>query len=116
MLVPISTATNTAGAVIDLPYVPNSIISDPAGLLLYLGSSSGIMEVTVSTGTVTTIAGVNGTIVAISPDGDYPVAVGPVANSIRYFDVANQVEVSGHLGDTTNSSAYTPDSNLPTSG
>ncbi len=44
-LIPISTSTNTAGTAITLPYLPNSIIIDPAGNNLYLGSSSGLMAV-----------------------------------------------------------------------
>ncbi len=111
-LVPISTSTNTAGTVIALPHLPNSIIADPAGRTLYLGSSFGLMGVNLSTSAVSTIAAVTGTIEAISPDGNYLLLSDSAANSVRYFSVSTLSEVSGHLGDTTNSSAYTPDSNL----
>jgi hypothetical protein len=112
MLVPIATSTNTAGTVITLPYVPNSIVADPAGTTLYLGSSSGLMEVNLSTSAVSTVAGVNGTIQAISPDGNYLLLSDSAANSIRYFGVSTSTELAGEPGETTNSSAYTPDSKL----
>jgi hypothetical protein len=109
MLVPISTATDTAGTVITLPFQPNSMVASPGGLTLYLGSSSGLMEVAVSSGAVTTVPGLNGTIVAISPGGGFLLLSDPAANSIRYFSVSTQTQVSVHTGDTTSSSAYTPD-------
>ena len=112
MLVPISTSTNSAGTAITLPHLPNSIIADPAGRTLYLGSSFGLMGVNLSTSAVSTIAAVTGTIEAISPDGNYLLLSDSAANSVRYFGVSTLSELSGHLGDTTNSSAYTPDSNL----
>jgi hypothetical protein len=67
-LVPIPNSTNTPGTVITLPYLPNSMVSDHAGTNLYLGSSSGVIVVATSTGTVTSTTAVPGTILAISPN------------------------------------------------
>jgi len=108
-LVPISTSTNTAGTAITLPHLPNSIIIDPAGNNLYLGSSSGLMAVNLSSSVVTAYS-VNGSIVAISPDGNYLLLSDSVANSVYYFNASTQIISYASAGFTTNSSAYTPDS------
>jgi hypothetical protein len=111
MLVPIATSSNTAGTVITLPQLPNSIISDPAGTNLYLGSAAGLMVVNLNTGVVSTVA-VNGTVVAISANGSSVLVSDSVGNTINYYDVPSQTVPFAHSGATTNSSAYTPDSEV----
>jgi Bacterial Ig-like domain (group 2) len=111
MLIPISTATDTAGTAITLPYAPNSMVASPSGTVLYLGSDSGLMVVSVGTSTVNTL-GVTGTIEAISPDGNFLLLSDTVANSIRYFNLSTQATPFSQDGDTTTSSVYTPDSNM----
>jgi Big-like domain-containing protein len=108
-LIPISTSTNTAGTAITLPNLPNSILIDHSGTNLYLGSGSGIMMVNLSASTVTTIQ-LNGTVVAISPDGNYLLVSDPVSNNIFYYDISTGTVTSTSVGTTTSSSAYTPDS------
>jgi len=108
-LIPISTSTNTAGTAITLPNLPNSIMTDPAGANLYLGSSAGLMVVNLTTNAVTTQS-VNGTVVAISPDGNYMLLSDTVANTVNYWNLSTQTLSSSNPGFTTNSSAYTPDS------
>ncbi len=108
MLVPFNISSDSPGTAITLPAYPNSIVADPAGLAVYLGSSTGLMAVNIAAGTVTTYA-VNGTIVAISPDGQYMLISDP-AGAVRYFDIATGSLVSSEPGYLTNSSAYTPDS------
>jgi len=111
-LIPISTSTNTAGTPITLPFPPTSIVADPAGTTIILGSaSSGLMAVNVSTGVVATYS-VFGTIEAISPDGRYLLLSYPPTNSVYYFDAVTLTTVFTHSGDTTNSAAFTPDSKL----
>ncbi len=109
MLVPITTSSNTAGTVITLPQLPNSIISDPAGTMLYLGSSAGLMVVNLSTNAVTTVA-VNGTVVAVSANGSTVLISDSVGNTINYFAASSQSVPFAHSGATTNSTAFTPDS------
>ena len=110
LLVPISTATNTAGTSITLPYYPNSIIADPGGLAVYLGSGTALMAVAASSGTVTTFA-VSGTILAISPDGQFMLLSNNASpGQVQYFSIAGGVLDDGYSGATANSSAYTPDS------
>ena len=108
-LIPITTSNNTAGTAITLPHLPNSIAGDRAGTGLFLGSSSGLMVVTLSNGAVTTYA-VNGTVVAISPDGQYMVLSDGVANNVYAVNLIKQTLTYSSTGNTTTSSAYTPDS------
>ena len=109
MLVPIATSSNTAGTVITLPQLPNSIISDPAGAKLYLGSSAGLMVVNLNTSVVSTVA-VNGTVVAVSANGSTVLISDSVGNTINYFAASSQSVPFAHSGATTNSTAFTPDS------
>ena len=110
LLVPISTATNTAGTSITLPYYPNSIVADPGGLAVYLGSGTALMAVAASSGTVTTFA-VSGTILAISPDGQFMLLSNNASpGQVQYFSIAGGVLDDAYSGATANSSAYTPDS------
>ena len=111
-LVPINTSTNMAGTAITLPYLPTSLITDPTGVAVYLGSSSGLMTVDVSTSAVTTAAGVNGTVQAISANGRYLLLSDPVANSVYYFDIGTLNNAFTQPGDVTSSTAFTPDSKL----
>ena len=111
-LVPINTSTNVAGTAITLPYPPTSLITDPTGVAVYLGSSSGLMTVDVSTSAVTTAAGVNGTVQAISANGRYLLLSDPVANSVDYFDISTLNNALTQPGDVTSSTAFTPDSKL----
>jgi hypothetical protein len=109
MLVPFSIQTDTPGTAITLPHIPNSIIANPAGTAVYLGSASGLMAVSVSTGTVTTYA-VNGTIEAISPDGTALLVSDTVDQSLNYFNLSTGTLSSAQSNITAISAAYTPDS------
>ncbi len=111
LLVPISTATNTAGTAITLPNYPNSIVADPAGKGIYLGSATGLMSVAAGA-TAGTTYGVNGTILAISPDGNYLLISDDVNNNLQYFSTSSGKVVFQQGGLTALSSAYTPDSHF----
>jgi hypothetical protein len=111
-LVPISTSTNTAGTAITLPFLPTSIVVDPSGTTVYLSSAnSGLMAVNVSTGVVTTYS-VFGTIEGISADANYLLVSYPPNNSLYYFSASTLATAFTQSGETTNSSAFTPDSKL----
>ncbi len=109
MLVPVTTSSNTPGTAITLPQLPNSIMSDPAGTMLYLGSSVGLMVVNLNTSVVSTVA-VNGTVVAVSANGSTVIISDSVGNTVNYFAVSSQTVPFAHSGATTNSTAFTPDS------
>jgi hypothetical protein len=108
-LIPITTSNNTAGTAVTLPNLPNSIISDPGGTTLYLGSSSGLMAVNLSTAAVTGYS-VNGTIMGISPSGQFMLISDSVANNVYLIDLSNQTILSTNSGMTATSAAFTPDS------
>jgi hypothetical protein len=110
-LIPISTSTNTAGTAITLPNLPNSILIDPSGTNLFLGSSSGVMMVTLASGTVTTLA-LNGSLVAISPDGTYLLVSDSVSGNVFYYSVSSATVASTSAGFTTSSSAFAPSSSF----
>jgi WD40 repeat protein len=106
--VPIDTSNNTVGSTISLPTAPNSIMADPTGKNVYLGSGSALFGVNVSTGAVTTY-GVGGVIRAISPDGKYVLLSDSSNSTVYYVNVATATLANTTTG-TTNSSAFTPDS------
>ncbi|MGA2902794.1 MAG: Ig-like domain-containing protein [Candidatus Korobacteraceae bacterium] len=109
MLVPFNIQTDTPSTAITLPHLPNSMIADPAGAAVYLGSASGLMAVSVSAGTVTTYS-VNGTIEAISPDGTQLLLSDTVDGSLNYVDISTGTLSSAQSGINVSSAAYTPDS------
>ena len=108
MLVPFSISTDVPGTAITLPSVPNSIIADPAGAKIYLGSNTAAMVVTVSTGAVTTLP-IAGTIQAISPDGNYLLLSSATSNNLTYYNISTGA-ISTQSGVSVNSDAYAPDS------
>jgi hypothetical protein len=74
-----------------------------------MGSSNGLMVVNVSTGTVT-LEDLGGAVVAISPNGQFLVASNTGTGAIYYFGLSDQLVHYSYIG-TTNTAAYTPDSN-----
>ena len=84
-VIPISTANNVPRNTGTLPNLPNSALMDPTGSVLYLGSSAGLMAVSLATNTVTSYS-VNGTVVAIPPDSRYLLISDSVGNAVYYFD------------------------------
>jgi hypothetical protein len=110
-LVPISTDGNTAGTAITLPNTPNSIISDPAGKAVYLGSSGGLMAIAAGSTTVTAFSA-TGSILAISPDGAYLLMADYPNNKIVYYSITGGTVLDVLYDTIASSSAYTPDSKL----
>lgn len=110
-LIPINTATNTAGTAITLPNLPNSIIITPDGSTIFLGSSSGIMAVALPANTVTTLP-LNGSVISVSPDSNYLLVFDSIAGNIYYYDITNASVLYTTSGITINSGVYTPDSNI----
>lgn len=108
MLVPFPTGTDVPGTAITLPYTPNSIIADPAGAKLYLGSTTALMVYTVSTGAVTTLS-VPGIIQAISPDGNHLLLSDTTNGNLNYYNLSTNT-ITGTEPVTVTSDAYTPDS------
>jgi len=108
MLVPFNISTDVPGTAITLPAVPNSIIAGPGGANVYLGSNTAAMKVNVSSGAVTTLP-IAGTILAISPDGNYLLLSSASANNLTYYNISTGA-ANTQSNVAVNSDAYTPDS------
>jgi hypothetical protein len=67
-LLPITTSNNTVGTAITLPSVPNSLLIAPNGGKAFLGSSSGMMVVDMTTNAITTVTNAPGTVISVSQD------------------------------------------------
>src|SRR5207302_173797 len=105
-LVPITPSSNTAGTPVTLPAKPNSLIVGSAQKTAYLGSSSGLIVVALSTSTVTTIGGAPGKLLAVDPTETRAI----VANATNVFVVTlsnRQVQTLNVAGATA--AAWTPD-------
>lgn len=112
-LVPISSSNNTAGTVITLPYLPDSIASDSSGTNVYLGSGSGVMMVNVISGAVSVETGAPGTILAISPDGTYLLISNSATGFVYLFDTSSStVQLTHQL--TATAAAFTSDNSSVT--
>src|SRR5215469_7285957 len=107
MLVPIQTSNNSAGTTITLPYLPNSIVSDSGGSNVYLGSGSGIMTVNVTSGAVTVSTAAVGTILAISPDGNFLLVSDGATSTTYLFKTSGSSSLTHDV--TATSAAFTPD-------
>lgn len=67
--VPIDFLTGTVGRPVTLPYLPNSMVMDQLGDTLYFGSATELMVVSTATNSlVNQVPGIQGTVLAVSPD------------------------------------------------
>lgn len=106
-LVGIAPSTNIAGTPVTLPASPNSLIVGSAQKNAYLGSSTGLMVVSLGTSnTVTTVGGAPGKVLAVDPGENRAI----VANGTNVFVVTisgGQVQTLKIGGATA--AAWTPD-------
>lgn len=110
-LVPFNVSNDALGTAITLPYAPNSIIADPAGTNVYLGSGTALMAVNISTGAVTTYAA-PGVIEAISANSQNLLVFDSTSDTVSYFDLSSGA-VSAIQGPVSlTSGAYAPDSEI----
>lgn len=107
-LVPIPSPANTVGTAINLPFLPNSMVSSLGGSKLYLGSSSGLMIVDTATGGVTTNS-VAGQILAISSDSSY-LLISNSAGTVTYLYSISSSTAVYTQSVTATSAAFAPDS------
>lgn len=107
-LMPITTSNNTVGTAIALPYMPNSIFAASSGSNIYLGSATGIMNVSTLTAGVTVSAAALGQIVAASPSGEYLLVSDSVNRFVYVFDTASSTVILTQ-SLTASAAAFTPD-------
>jgi hypothetical protein len=108
-LIPIQSSNNTAQTAITLPYLPNSLFSNANGSKLYLGSSTAVMTVDVTSGGVTVSAAAPGQILAASPSGQFLLISDSTTGNIFLFDTTRPAVVLTQA-ITGSSAAFTPDS------
>lgn len=106
-LVPIDTSNNTAGTAITLPDEPNSMVFNPAGTQLYMGSATGLMVFDVATNAVTTPIAVAGKVLGISPNSNLVVIAG--ASTTYVYDIAAS-RVTGFAVANATGASFVPDS------
>jgi trimeric autotransporter adhesin len=101
-------STGNVGSPVKLPYVPNSMIPDKAGLTMYFGSPSELMTVSMLNNTLTKEdASVKGVVVGVSNDGSELVISDAVHNLIYIYFTANGANVS--FGGTATRAEFSPD-------
>ncbi|MFL6436869.1 MAG: hypothetical protein ACJ71Q_04765 [Terriglobales bacterium] len=113
-LIPIDSAANTAGTAIALSGSPNSMVFDRAGARAYLGSDAGLLIFDPGTNTITaSAAGITGTVLAVSNNGNKVVVSDTTAGKVFVFDSsANSAQAFDLPGvtaadfDSDNSKAY----------
>ncbi len=106
--VPVQLLTGTIGSTVRLPYVPNSMVMDRAGVSIYFGSSHELMVYSTATNSkAAEYAGLPGVVLAVSPNGTQVLVNDPV-RKVFYLAASNGSTAStfGGLGTSAN---WTPD-------
>ncbi len=108
-MVPVNLITGTGGALVRLPYVPNSMLMDPAGMNLYFGSPHELMIYNTSTNTISAEnPSVPGVVLAVSP-GSGQLLINDQARQIFYiYTIAGGATTT--FGGLGNAAAWDPDS------
>ena len=113
-LYPYDFTTNKAGALLKLPYTPNSMVISVDGSTIYLGGvlngvPVALMTVSTATNTVTgTNVGVTGSVISIAPNGSTIVVTDPLRETVSLVSSAGAVETQ--QGGVATSAAWSPDS------
>ncbi|MES2390715.1 MAG: hypothetical protein V4555_03680 [Acidobacteriota bacterium] len=107
---PIDFTTGQPSALIKLQYVPNSMVISQDGSTIYLGSAQGMMTVTTASNAQSgTYTGVQGTVLAVSPDGATVVVTDPIRQTVSLVTGGNGT-VQTQYGGVGTSAQWTPDS------
>jgi hypothetical protein len=107
-LVPVDFTQNTLGAPILLPYAPNSLAISNDGTTLYLGSSTELMVVATSTGTITTQnTADSGYVLGVSPNNSTIVIADPVRDQIYLYTAASTTTTGTGATATTTTTGGT---------
>ena len=107
-LVPIDSGTNAPGTAITLPSTPNSFLFSPQGTKAYLGSSAGVIILDATTNTVTQSTGVQGTVLAVSPDSNRIIVAG--SNLVTVLGVGSGINTEQASISGATAADFTPDS------
>jgi hypothetical protein len=103
-------STNQSGTLLQLPFVPNSLVATEDGTVAYLGSPQALMQISVPAGTVAgAYTAVPGTVLAVSPNNGTIVVTDPTRNQVEL--VTSSGGVSSFYGGTGTHASFSPDSN-----
>ena len=108
---PVDLTTGLAGALVKLPYVPNSMILSQDGSTLYMGSSGGLM--TLSTSALATNSAnqsVQGQVLSVSPDGSTLVTTDPSRNTVSLIATSSGGGVLATTNGVGTHAQWSPDS------
>ncbi|MGO9324989.1 MAG: hypothetical protein ACLP07_10545 [Terracidiphilus sp.] len=102
--------TGTPGSTVRLPFVPNSMVMDQAGVNLYFGSPRELMVYSTNGNTLTRQdPSVPGVVLAVSPNGNYLLINDQIRGLFYLYNVSGSVvSTFGGLGAAA---AWTQDSN-----
>jgi hypothetical protein len=102
--------TNQPSALIKLPYVPNSMVMNQAGTVIYFGSPEGMMSINTANNTVTgALQTVTGTVLSVSPDGTTIIITDPIRQTISLIPAIGGTVTTSYGGVAT-SASWSPDS------
>ena len=105
---PVDFSTQQTGALVKLPYVPNSMVITQDGSTIYMGSTGGLMTVSAANGAVGSVnIAIQGQVLSVSPDGTTIVVTDPSRHTISL--VAGSTVVATYTGIGTRAQ-WTPDS------
>ncbi|MEO6922571.1 MAG: hypothetical protein ABI142_01985, partial [Bryocella sp.] len=106
---PYDFTTGKTGALVKLPYVPNSMVISVDGSTIYMGSASALMTVNTTANAVTSANTSQPVIVlAVSPDGSAVMVTDPIRETVSLL--SNQGAVLTTTGGVGNSAEWSPDS------
>jgi hypothetical protein len=102
--------TGTPGSTVRLPFVPNSMVMDQAGVNLYFGSPRELMIYSTSNNTLTKQdPNVPGVVLAASPDANYLLINDQIRGLLYLYSVSGSVVST--FGGVGVAAAWTQDSN-----
>ena len=108
-LVPVDLTTGVVPSPTRLPYTPNSMILSQNGANIFMGSPQALMIYSTGGNTVSsTNVGLQGTVLAVSPDSNTVVISDPTRQTITLYNSATPAVVST-FGGIGKRAAYTPD-------
>lgn len=108
-IVPIDLTTADIPSPTRLPYTPNSMIMGQNGQTIFMGSSTALMTFsTTSNGVTGAYQGVQGQVIAVSPDSLTAVVSDSARNLISVFNTSTSTLTTQYTGVGTRA-AYTPD-------
>ncbi len=115
-LIPVTTPS-TLGTTIDLPVTPNSVVFNPQGTKVYVGTNSGflgtkgLMVIDASSNTVSQFISSPGKVLAVSPDGTKVVIsdTSDTPNQVFIFDTATNTSQAFSITGAT-AADFSPDS------